>query len=249
MVSCSSKFDVLVKAVHFHAFRTFAGAHAIGQVEIELNELDCDFYVSNLHKWFLIPRGCAFLYSRDTTRADQSLQPNYISHGYLKPWSVNSRFRGTVDLSQFYLVDDSIRFFTSYLGDYAKIRAYNSSLADQAAEMLAQAWKTHKLQVPKDMEAPFMRLVKMPELKSFPIPHVAIDSTGKTPMSEETILERHKAEDASFRVVKALCDQYNVDTFVSLIQGSYYVRISCYIYNEMRDYEVLRDAVLALAND
>lgn len=205
--------------------------------------------MSNLHKWFLSPRGCAFLYSRDQDRADQSLQPNYISHGYLKSWRVNSRLRGTVDVSQFYLVDDCIRFFTNYLGNYAKVHAYNSSLADRAAEMLAQAWKTHKLQVAKELEAPYMRLIKMPELKSFPVPHIAVDPSGHAPLSEESIAERHKAEDASFSVVKALCDKHSVDTFVSLIQGSFYVRISCYIYNEMSDYEKLRDAVLALADE
>lgn len=38
------------------------GAHAIGQVEIDLKGLEPDYYVSNLHKWLFASKGCAFLY-------------------------------------------------------------------------------------------------------------------------------------------------------------------------------------------
>jgi selenocysteine lyase/cysteine desulfurase len=41
------------------------GAHAIGQVPLDLHDLDCDFYVTSPHKWLLAPKGTGVLYIRE----------------------------------------------------------------------------------------------------------------------------------------------------------------------------------------
>jgi selenocysteine lyase/cysteine desulfurase len=41
------------------------GAHAIGQIPLNLHELGCDFYVSSPHKWLLAPKGTGTLYVRE----------------------------------------------------------------------------------------------------------------------------------------------------------------------------------------
>ena len=38
------------------------GAHAFGQFEFKLKDLDCDIYGANLHKWMMAPIGSGFLY-------------------------------------------------------------------------------------------------------------------------------------------------------------------------------------------
>jgi selenocysteine lyase/cysteine desulfurase len=40
------------------------GAHAVGQIPLDLHDLDCDFYVTSPHKWLLAPKGTGVLYIR-----------------------------------------------------------------------------------------------------------------------------------------------------------------------------------------
>ncbi len=41
------------------------GAHAIGQMPLNLHELGCDFYSTSPHKWLLAPKGTGSLYVRE----------------------------------------------------------------------------------------------------------------------------------------------------------------------------------------
>jgi selenocysteine lyase/cysteine desulfurase len=40
------------------------GAQAVGQIRVDLRELDCDAYVASPHKWLLAPKGTGFLHVR-----------------------------------------------------------------------------------------------------------------------------------------------------------------------------------------
>lgn len=56
-------FERLVPALQAEGAMVIVdGAHGIGQIEINLAELQPDFFVTNLHKWLFVPRGCAALY-------------------------------------------------------------------------------------------------------------------------------------------------------------------------------------------
>ena len=38
------------------------GAHAFAQIDFNINDLDCDYYGTSLHKWLSVPLGAGFLY-------------------------------------------------------------------------------------------------------------------------------------------------------------------------------------------
>lgn len=41
------------------------GAHCVGHFEFNIEELDCDYYGSSLHKWLAVPLGTGMLYVKD----------------------------------------------------------------------------------------------------------------------------------------------------------------------------------------
>jgi isopenicillin-N epimerase len=56
------------------------GAHAPGQVEIDLETLGADFYGGNCHKWLSAPKGAGFLFAR--REMQYLIQPVVVSWGW-----------------------------------------------------------------------------------------------------------------------------------------------------------------------
>jgi isopenicillin-N epimerase len=55
------------------------GAHSLGQIDLNLSEIDADFYVTNGHKWFCNNRGCGILYVKESHQ--KYVKPTVLSWG------------------------------------------------------------------------------------------------------------------------------------------------------------------------
>lgn len=68
------------------------GAHAPGQVPVDLASIGADFYAGNCHKWMMSPKGAGFLHARQEVQ--HLVEPLVISWGYNaeKDFSTGSTF-------------------------------------------------------------------------------------------------------------------------------------------------------------
>ncbi len=103
------------------------GAHAPGQVDLDLRRLGADFYVGNCHKWLMAPKGSAFFYA---CGAAQGLVEGLVtSWGYSERTAANAdqeayagtgvferrhQWQGTRDIAPFLAVPAAIRFRRKY---------------------------------------------------------------------------------------------------------------------------------------
>jgi isopenicillin-N epimerase len=94
------------------------GAHAPGQLPIDLTTLGADIYTGACHKWMLTPKGSSFLYVRKSLQ--HVFDPLIISWGYksLKPshsiFLDNHQFQGTRDYAAFLTIPTAIDFMNQY---------------------------------------------------------------------------------------------------------------------------------------
>jgi len=114
------------------------GAHAPGQLALNVPALDADWVIGNCHKWLYAPKGAAFLWAAPDAQAE--LHPPVISHGYGKGFTAEFDWVGTRDMSSWLAVPAALDFFAS-LGP-ERVRSRNHALAMAMAETLASAWGT-----------------------------------------------------------------------------------------------------------
>ncbi|HEV8338996.1 MAG TPA: aminotransferase class V-fold PLP-dependent enzyme [bacterium] len=87
------------------------GAHAAGQLPLDLDALGADFYAANCHKWMCAPKGSGFLWAR---REKQSLlAPLVVSWGWPEGFIKEQEWQGTRDPAAFLATPAAIEFLRS----------------------------------------------------------------------------------------------------------------------------------------
>ncbi len=115
------------------------GAHAPGQVPVDLSAIGADWYVGNCHKWLCAPKGCGFLYAAPDRQAE--LHPGTISHGYGQGFLAEFDWTGTTDPSRFLAVPEAIAFHHRLGG--AALMQRNRALATAGGALIAQRLNTN----------------------------------------------------------------------------------------------------------
>jgi isopenicillin-N epimerase len=117
------------------------GAHAPGQIALDLDGLGADFYVGNCHKWLCGPKGAAFLHTRRERQA--LIEPLVIGWGWgeeRKPspdsdYIQGLQWLGTDDLSAYLAVPAAVAFQSRH--DWPQVREHCHGLLAASLERAA----------------------------------------------------------------------------------------------------------------
>jgi isopenicillin-N epimerase len=128
------------------------GAHAPGQLPLELASLGADVYAGNCHKWLCAPKGSGFLWARPEHHG--WIAPLVVSWGWRDEADFGERhgWQGTRDPASYLAVPAALEAHTDF--DGPRMRA----LADRVEARLAELGFPRLAGVP----APFMRAVELP---------------------------------------------------------------------------------------
>ena len=194
------------------------GAHAPGQIELDIDAIGADFYSGNCHKWMMAPKGAAFLHARP--QAQKLVEPLVVSWGWesrdpgSSPFLDQQEWTGTRDPSAWLAVPAAIRFMKEHDWDLERRRCREmiqdvreKITAITALEPICPAtggWfdQMHALPLPADIDAPGLQ--------------------------------------------KALREEYNIEIPVPEVDGRHFLRPSAQAYNTPDDFELLAEALARL---
>lgn len=123
------------------------GAHAPGQIPLDLSQVGPDFYTGNCHKWLCAPKGSAFLYTRKEMQS--LINPLVVSWGWHSDSPGPSQYvdtlewTGTRDLAPYLAVPAAIKFENAH--NWSEIQKNCHSLADNLNTQLCSILDTDSL--------------------------------------------------------------------------------------------------------
>jgi isopenicillin-N epimerase len=188
------------------------GAHAPGQLELDVPSLGADWYAGNCHKWLFAARGCAFLWARRDAQA--ALHPLAVSHAYGNGFTAEFEWTGTRDFSPWLAVGTGIRFLEELGAERA--RRYCHELAASAAQEIARAWQEPLSGAPALHGA--MMAIRLP---------AAWQRPGAA------------TREAASRIQSALLRAQRIAVAITPLDDALWARISAQVYNVAGDYERL----------
>jgi isopenicillin-N epimerase len=149
--------DTLVDAVHAAGLPVLVdGAHAPGQVEVDLDALGADFWSGNMHKWLCSPRACATL--RVAPQWQDVVRPLVASHDFAEGYQPAFDWTGTADPIPMLAVPAALDFWDALGWD--EVRAEQRRLVGEGSRHVAERLGT-RVAIAEQFTAA-MRLVELP---------------------------------------------------------------------------------------
>ena len=195
------------------------GAHAPGQLRLDMQDIGADIYTGNLHKWLCTPKGTGFLYVRPEHQS--WVESLVISWGWGRIGGINpdstfverNEWQGTRDHSAFLAVPAAIDFRRQHNWD--AVQEECNALLRSTRNRIAGL--TELPQICPDNGEWFLQLASCP---------VRMDDPA---------------------IVKTrLIDEFNIEIPVVTWRGQNFVRISVQGYNTQADLDALVESLRTL---
>ena len=187
-------------------------AHSLGQIPLDLQDLDADIVFGNAHKWLMNAKGSAFLYVRRTLQPH--IEPLIVSWGYQATPGIatGSRFvdylqwTGTKDPTAYLTIPHAIQFMKDHNWDNVRHQCY--LLLHQAIKRICD-------------------LTQLPP--AYPLDSDFYSQMGIAPLPPSNIVN----------LKSRLYDEYKIEIPLTEWRGRQFVRISVQGYNTQEDIDAL----------
>ncbi len=206
--------EICEKARELGLITIIDGAHVPGQLDLNIQELNPDFYTGALHKWLLAPKGVSFLYVKKTFQ--NSIDPLVVSWGYESESPSDSQFldyhqhQGTRDISAFLTIPKAIEF----------LRVNN--------------WEERAALCRKLIRDNYNKFCEL--LNSKPI--CPVTSEFLVQMCSIPIQTTKPLE-----LKETLFHKYKIEIPVMKLEDKFFLRIAINGYNSQQDLDILREAL------
>lgn len=206
--------EICDKAQELGLITIVDGAHVPGHIDLNIMELDPDFYTGTLHKWMLAPKGSSFLYVKEEFQAD--IDPLVVSWGYESTTPSGNQFldyheyQGTNDHSSFLCTPKVIAFLEQ------------------------NDWKTKSKACKQLVFDNYERFCDL--LQTKPIAPVTEEFLGQ--MASIPVKTSKPTE-----LKELLYGKYKIQIPVMPLNGNFYLRYSINVYNSQEDLDVLYKAL------
>ncbi len=212
--------EIARRARHEGILTVIDGAHAPGQIDLNLEEIGADFYVGNCHKWLCAPVGAGFLYARPERQP--LLEPLVVSWGWQSRNPSGSPFQdyfewiGTDDPAAYLSVPTAIAYQREH--DWPAVRAACHSLAREARERIGALTG---------------------------LPHIAPDSPDWWAQMFAAPLPIADVE-AMDELKRRMWEERQVEAPITQWRDQFFIRVSIQAYNAPRDVDRLLEGLARL---
>ena len=191
------------------------GAHAPGQIRLDLDAIQPDFYTGNFHKWLCAPKGSAFLYA--SPEMQPLIEPLVVSWGYEAEIPGHSTF-------QDYLEWTGTQDFSAYLSVPAAINFQEQNQWESVQQgchaMAAETWQ-HWAEISK-------------------LPQLVASEKWFAQMVTLPVPDKYPAAELKTR----LMDDYKIEIPVIEWGNRQFLRLSVQAYNTQQDLDTLVQALV-----
>ena len=185
------------------------GAHVPGHIDLNLREIECDYYTGACHKWLCAPKGTSFLYVREELQKD--IIPQIISWGEEgedpgpTQFLMDFQWQGTRDMSAFLSIPVAIKFVKE--NKWRKNHLVNKKMILDTSKMLRDLLKTESTFIGEDWTG---------QMVSHQLPN----------NSPETLK-------------RDLWNDFSIEVPIFKWQEHKFIRVSLHYYNDISDVEKL----------
>lgn len=206
--------EICDKARELGLITIIDGAHVPGQMDLDITELNPDFYTGTLHKWMLAPKGSSFLYVKKDFQ--EILDPLVVGWGYESVAPSESQFldyqefQGTREISAFLCAPKVIDFLDE------------------------NDWKTKAKECRSIVLSNYQRFCDLLNTKPIcPITEEFLVQMASIPVktSNPVVLK------------ELLFNKYKIEIPVMPLNGNYFIRYSINAYNSQEDLDILYNAL------